>query len=126
MAPAVASMIRRWASSGTDRRQPLPVPSSGRTALSSTARRSAQRVAEPCGSASTRTVCCPESADCAAIWVAIVVLPTTHLEMDTNTVFMRFLRTDEQIREGKLARRRPLPPQTEKTGGRDREWAPDY
>src|SRR3546814_5979306 len=73
------------------------------------ARRSAQRVEEPCGSASTRTVCCPESADCAARWVAIVVLPTPPLELATNTVFMRFLRTDETIREGTPARGRPRP-----------------
>src|SRR3546814_2434908 len=57
----------------------------------------------------TRTVCCPESADCAARWVAIVVLPTPPLELATNTVFMRFLRTDETIREGTPARRRPRP-----------------
>src|SRR3546814_3579811 len=69
----------------------------------------AQRVEEPCGSASTRTVCCPESADCAARWVAIVVLPTPPLELATNTVFMRFLRTDETIREGTPARGRPRP-----------------
>src|SRR3546814_6539651 len=79
----------------------------GRTALSSPAQRSAQQVQEPGGSASTRTVCCPESAGCAAGWGAIVVLPTPPLELATNTVFMRFLRTDETIREGTPARGRP-------------------
>src|SRR5690606_22424772 len=84
-------MTMRWASSGALRCQPLRVPSIGSTALSSPARRSAQRVEDPCGSASTRTVRCPDNADCAARWVAIVVLPTPPLELATSTVFMRFL-----------------------------------
>src|SRR5690606_3599407 len=102
-------MTMRWASSGALRCQPLRVPSMGSTALSSPARRSAQRVEDPCGSASTRIVRCPDSADCAARWLAIVVLPTPPLELATSTVFMRFLRIDETIREGTPARRWPRP-----------------
>src|SRR5690606_771675 len=88
-APAGASMKTRWVSSGNCRRQAfLRVPSSSSTALSSCERRWAQRVEDPCGSASTSTVLKPPSADCAARWVTTVVLPTPPLELATNTVFI--------------------------------------
>src|SRR5690606_11167391 len=68
-----------------------PLASSGSTALSSAARRSAQRVADPWGSASASTVRRPRSAECAARWVATVVLPTPPLEPATRIVFIRRL-----------------------------------
>ena len=73
-------------------RQALRVQSSGNTALAMPARRSHQRVAEPCGSASTSTVRKPDSAAFAASWVAIVVLPTPPFEQATSHVFIKLLR----------------------------------
>src|SRR5690554_898760 len=61
-------------------------------------RRSAQRVDDPCGSASTRTVLRPARADSAARWVAIVVLPTPPLELATSTVFIHCLRHGNEPR----------------------------
>src|SRR5690554_4460544 len=61
-------------------------------------RRSAQRVDDPCGSASTRTVLRPARADSAARWVAIVVLPTPPLELATSTVFIHRLRHGNEPR----------------------------
>src|SRR5690606_20906510 len=89
-APAAASITGRSASAGRRACQlRRGLASSGRTALSSTERRSAQRVAEPWGSASASTVRCPRSAACAARWVASVVLPTPPLDPATRTVLMR-------------------------------------
>ncbi|KAG1273972.1 hypothetical protein G6F64_015231 [Rhizopus arrhizus] len=66
----------------------LRCTSMGSTALSSPARRCAQRVLEPCGSASAITVALPCNAAYAARWVATVVLPTPPLEPATRIVFM--------------------------------------
>src|SRR5690606_27202072 len=93
-APAGASTTTRSVPSGIAFHAVLwrLLPSIGRTALSSTARRSAQRVEDPWGSASMMTVLRPARADSAARWVAIVVLPTPPLELATSTVFMHRLR----------------------------------
>ncbi|MNV61307.1 hypothetical protein D3C71_1538100 [compost metagenome] len=90
IAPAGASMMTSSVPSGTSRSQLfLRYTSIGSTALSRTERRCAQRVLEPCGSASARTVRLPSNAECAARWVATVVLPTPPLEPATRIVFMQ-------------------------------------
>src|SRR5690606_33172370 len=99
-APAGASTTTRSVPSGMDF-QALRwrlAPLIGSTALSIEARRSAQRVDDPCGSASTMTVLRPASADSAARWVAFVVLPTPPLELATSTVFIHCLRHGNEPR----------------------------
>src|SRR5690606_36303421 len=99
-APAGASITTRSVPSGIDRHalRCRLEPSIGSTALSMPERRSAQRVDDPCGSASTRTVLRPARADSAARWVAIVVLPTPPLELATSTAFIHCLRHGNEPR----------------------------
>src|SRR5690606_20889420 len=91
IAPAAPSITTRSASPGTVFQVDFwrRLPSSASTALSIGERRPAQRIDEPCGSASMSTVLWPDSAAFAARCVAIVVLPTPPLELATRTVFMR-------------------------------------
>src|SRR5690606_37089547 len=106
MAPAGASTTTRWVSSGSDFQAVAArlAPAIGRTALSSPARRSAQRVDDCCGSASMIAVRRPSTAACAARWVAIVVLPAPPLELATSTVFMRSPVTSANVRQSRVHR----------------------